>query len=655
MKSNMKLAVVPILLALQSTSAHARADETILFDVAAHPAEHKAKQLLKDRQSRNRLALRQGVPELLSPLATTAGTQKVIDVAVFLHESYIDALKEPISKRDDGAFIENGAQFALARAESHIEYVNAALAKHSIGVRLNVMYIGTTDVPVVSNLNRPVDVDPDHGMLINCSMFSELYVPDGRCDGFDFAQEEEIVKSGADVIYFIRPMLDGEFTGGLGTQGFGATFYDNYVSTMKSVVENQVNYTAEDIKDVQLGLYSSQVAIHEFGHVFGGQHQISDSEPKVDGQYQRDYACGNQLDPLEPRAVLGDLNTMRKTALWHATGRVGNTNHGFYSDPHIEVDGFKCGVAGESDNGSFFRLNAGQYADNAIQQANASEASFSINSMTVVRADKDIEVKLVRSGDLSKPAVVSVTARDGTAWEGRDFEVGLQEVRFAENEAEKTITVGLLERSDKHLDTAFQLEARYAVGATIKSGVVDITIDSTNEPTYGTISTRNATLSVSEAIGVVNLSVVRADGSDGEISFTVATTDGTAKAGTDYTALNRTVSMPAGVTTLDIPVQIVNRSGNQESRAFTINVSGVTGGAVLGAQTQTTITITNVEETPPGGGTGGGSGGGSGGNSGDGESAGGSGGPMGLWFILSLLLLFGLKRIHLLSRCAAVK
>ena len=639
MKSNMKLAVLPILLALQSTSAHARTDESILFDVGAHPAEAKAQQLLQDRQNRNRLALRQGAPELLSPFATAAGIQKVIDVAVFLHESYIDALKEPISKRDDGAFIENGAQYALARAESHIEHVNAALVKNNIDLKLNILYIGTTDVPVVSGVNRPVDVDTDHGQLINCAMFRELYEPEGRCEGFNVDKEEEIVNHGADVIYFIRPKLEGESIGGWGSLGLGATAYDNYVPTMKHVIANELNYSIDDIKDVQYGLYSAQIALHEFGHVFGGLHNASAEEPRADGAFNHDHACGNQLDPLEPRAVSGDLSTMRKTALWFATGRVGNQNHGFYSDPSVEVDGFKCGVDGEADNASFFRLNAGQYADNATQQTNTSEVSFSINSITAVRADKDIEVKLVRSGDLSKPAVVSVTARDGTAWEGRDFEVGLQEVRFAENEAEKTITVTLLERSDKHLDTAFELEARYAVGATIKSGIVDITIDSTNEPTYGSIATRNATLSVSEAIGVVNLSVVRTDGSDGEISFTLTTADSTAKAGTDYTALNRTVSMPTGVTTLDIPVQIVNRSGNQESRAFTIHVSGVTGGAVLGAQTQTTVTITNVEETPPGGGTGGGSGGGSGGNSGGGESTGGSGGPMGLWFIFSLLLL----------------
>ena len=100
----------------------------------------------------------------------------------------------------------------------------------------------------------------------------------------------------------------------------------------------------------------------------------------------------------------------------------------------------------------------------------------------------------------------------------------------------------------------------------------------------------SATYSVNEASGPVTLTVTR----DGDTTFpgsvTISTTDGTALAGTDYTALsNQVVNFAAGESTKTIDVIIANRLGAATSRSFTATLSSTYG---LTDPVTTTVTIT---------------------------------------------------------------
>lgn len=118
----------------------------------------------------------------------------------------------------------------------------------------------------------------------------------------------------------------------------------------------------------------------------------------------------------------------------------------------------------------------------------------------------------------------------------------------------------------------------------------------------GALSLSAPTYSVSESGGSVTISVARTGGSGGVVGVTYATSNGTATAGSDYTATSGTLSWAAGDTgnkTFAIP--ITNDSTFENNETVTITLSAPTGGATLASPSTATLTIVNDDPAPPAG------------------------------------------------------
>ena len=88
-------------------------------------------------------------------------------------------------------------------------------------------------------------------------------------------------------------------------------------------------------------------------------------------------------------------------------------------------------------------------------------------------------------------------------------------------------------------------------------------------------------------------------GSTGNVSATVTVTGGTATAGTDFTGGPYTVAFADGATTATLNIPITNDTAVEPSETVILTLSAPTNAAVLGAQTTTTLTITDVPPTVP--------------------------------------------------------
>jgi hypothetical protein len=99
-----------------------------------------------------------------------------------------------------------------------------------------------------------------------------------------------------------------------------------------------------------------------------------------------------------------------------------------------------------------------------------------------------------------------------------------------------------------------------------------------------------ATTSISETAGSVVITVTRAGGL-GPFSVHYATADGTARAGTDYLAASNTLNFAAGDISKTIAVTILNDAVADASETFSLSLSSPTGGAVLGTQSTSTVTV----------------------------------------------------------------
>lgn len=112
-------------------------------------------------------------------------------------------------------------------------------------------------------------------------------------------------------------------------------------------------------------------------------------------------------------------------------------------------------------------------------------------------------------------------------------------------------------------------------------------------PQPGTLALEQQAYSVGEGEGLLTVRVIRTGGSDGPVSVDFATANGSASAGQDYTARNQTLTFADGVTIQSVNVPILDDPVPEGNETFTVNLSGATGGALLGNPTTSTATITD--------------------------------------------------------------
>ncbi|MGC9449960.1 MAG: sulfatase-like hydrolase/transferase, partial [Oceanipulchritudo sp.] len=92
--------------------------------------------------------------------------------------------------------------------------------------------------------------------------------------------------------------------------------------------------------------------------------------------------------------------------------------------------------------------------------------------------------------------------------------------------------------------------------------------------------------------GGITVTVERTGGSAGAVSVDYATGEGTALAGTDYTATSGTLNWEEGVDGAQTVFVPLLNNPDSEGKHFSINLSGETGGATLGNPSSATIDIT---------------------------------------------------------------
>ena len=111
----------------------------------------------------------------------------------------------------------------------------------------------------------------------------------------------------------------------------------------------------------------------------------------------------------------------------------------------------------------------------------------------------------------------------------------------------------------------------------------------------GSVQLSSATYSVNENGGTVTITAMRTGGSSGAASVSYATANGSATAGSDYTARSGTLTWADGDSankTFTVP--ILDDSILEGNETFTVNLSGASG-ATLGSPSSATVTIVDNE------------------------------------------------------------
>lgn len=107
----------------------------------------------------------------------------------------------------------------------------------------------------------------------------------------------------------------------------------------------------------------------------------------------------------------------------------------------------------------------------------------------------------------------------------------------------------------------------------------------------GELSFAQAALEASETNGVATVTVVRNNGTLGEISVPFAVADGTAVAPDDYVATNGVLTFADGVVSASFDVELIDDADDEQAETLLLTLGEPTGGATLAAPSQAVLTV----------------------------------------------------------------
>ncbi|WP_254508368.1 Calx-beta domain-containing protein [Anatilimnocola floriformis] len=213
-------------------------------------------------------------------------------------------------------------------------------------------------------------------------------------------------------------------------------------------------------------------------------------------------------------------------------------------------------------------------------------------------------ITVTRSGGSEGAVAVNYATSNGTATAGSDYTATSGVLNFAAGEVSKTFTIPIInDTAVEGLETVNITLSNPTGGATLGSQVTStLTITSDDFAAQpGSLQFNSATYAVNEANGTATITVTRTGGSDGAVSIAYATSNGSATAGSDYTATSGTLNFAAGETSKSFTIPIINDTAVEGLETVNLTLSNPTGGATLGGQATATLTITSDDvATVPG-------------------------------------------------------
>jgi hypothetical protein len=98
-------------------------------------------------------------------------------------------------------------------------------------------------------------------------------------------------------------------------------------------------------------------------------------------------------------------------------------------------------------------------------------------------------------------------------------------------------------------------------------------------------------LAVDESAGTATITVLRTGGLAGGVTVDYSTADGTATAGSDYTATTGTLTFGGGIAALTFAVPVLDDAIHEPSERILLSLSNPSGGGKLGIRKKAVLVI----------------------------------------------------------------
>ncbi len=215
--------------------------------------------------------------------------------------------------------------------------------------------------------------------------------------------------------------------------------------------------------------------------------------------------------------------------------------------------------------------------------------AFSQAAFTKGEGSGTAEIEVVLSAASGRVVTVDYTTSDGTATAGSDYAATSGTLSFAPGQVSAIIELAILDDAQDEPDETVNLTLSNPSNATLGATSSTVLTIEDNDP-RPTVAFSQAGISQDEGGGTAAIEVVLSAASGRVVTVNYATSDGTATAGSDYTATSGTLTFNPGETSKTIQVTIIDDSIDESDETVTLTLSNPEN-ATLGAVRTTTLTI----------------------------------------------------------------
>ena len=222
---------------------------------------------------------------------------------------------------------------------------------------------------------------------------------------------------------------------------------------------------------------------------------------------------------------------------------------------------------------------------------------FQTNSITVDESTGVVQLPIKVSENYEFYLTMDYTVTSGTAQFGSDFNSSGGTLSFNSVSAADSYTLSIPITDD---DT-YEPNETFTVTLTGASGAADAggnpcTVTIVSDDPQPTVGFDSAAVTAEEGSGelTIPISLTNPSGTDTTVQY--ETSNGTAESGTDFQAASGTLTIPAGSTSANIPIQLLDNTVYDGSKSFAVSLSNPSG-ATLGTASAA-ITLTDNETLP---------------------------------------------------------
>ncbi|MBK7044725.1 MAG: hypothetical protein IPH50_14300 [Rhodanobacteraceae bacterium] len=236
----------------------------------------------------------------------------------------------------------------------------------------------------------------------------------------------------------------------------------------------------------------------------------------------------------------------------------------------------------------------------------AGSLQFAVAASAVAENGATATISVTRTGGSTGAVSIDYASSNGSATAGSDYTATSGTLNWAAGDTTpQTFTVAITDDATDEPDETVNLTLSNPTGGASSgapnTAVLTIT-DNDPPPAAGSLQFAVAASAVAENGATATISVTRTGGSTGAVSIDYASSNGSAAAGSDYTAASGTLNWANGDTTPQtFTVTITDDATDEPDETVNLTLSNPIGGASSGAPNTAVLTITDDDPPPAAG------------------------------------------------------